>query len=311
MEKTWDKILSKDYLSSKWKELERTEQKNQIIIRICHKGALLSIDPKVFQSKTIHKNKLESVVIKGVRVPNGMGIIGDVLTGIVKSVESGLVKGVTIKEAKKTREKVLALHPEDSDYDANILIMRLADEKIAQQTLDNYMLTTQGFDIPIPGMPVNSSFSNLIENDILKSFIPKEQLKEMKIAIKKTQAEIKNVKKDYSKSGLKYKKKKYLGCQAVFLLEKKGEYCIAIKVNNFIITGSLLSAVGLLPLGSTFCDSLTKINKEPEIYTEQTDDGLIVRKTFSPEKSNYATESYLHKEEVEKIFELIIPALKK
>lgn len=311
MKKTWDKILSKNYLSSKWKEIERTEQNNQIIIRIYHKGALLSIDPKVFQSKTTHKNKLESVVIKGVEIPNGMETIGDFLTGIDKAAESGLVKEVTIKEAKKMREMVAALHPEDSDYDANILIMRLADKKIAQQTLDNYMLTTQGFDIPIPGMPVNSSFKNLLENDLLKSFMPNEQLEKMKIAIKETQAEISNIKKDYSKLGLKYKKKKYLGCQAVFLLEKKGEYCIAIKVNNFIITGSLLSAADLLPLGSTFCDSLTKINKVPEIYTEQTDDGLMVRKTFSPEKSNYATEGYLHKEEVEKIFKLIISTLKK
>ncbi|MDD4333197.1 MAG: hypothetical protein PHT51_03735 [Patescibacteria group bacterium] len=85
-------------------------------------------------------------------------------------------------------------------------------------------------------------------------------------------------------------------------------FYIGIVYKNFIINGSLLSAINSLPSGNTPCYSLT----QTEEVTSKTKEGGI---TFTdvaiiPLVSNYAREGYLCKEDAEEIYRSIISKLK-
>jgi len=87
------------------------------------------------------------------------------------------------------------------------------------------------------------------------------------------------------------------------------EMCLGIRVNNFVVSGSLFSMLSTLPLGNTFCHSLTKT--QTKIETEKIE-GKIYRTThILPVNSTLAKEGYLNQEEVEKIFDKLLTLLKK
>jgi len=86
------------------------------------------------------------------------------------------------------------------------------------------------------------------------------------------------------------------------------EMCLGVRVNNFVIFGSLLSILLTLPPGNTFCHSLTK--SQTKIETEKID-GKIYRTThIIPVNSTLTVEGYLNREEVEKIFDKLLTLLK-
>ncbi len=86
------------------------------------------------------------------------------------------------------------------------------------------------------------------------------------------------------------------------------EMCLGIRVNNFIISGNLLSILSTLPSGNTFCHSLTK--SQTKIETEKIE-GKTYRTThILPVNSTLAAEGYLNREEAEKILNELFTLLK-
>lgn len=176
---------------------------------------------------------------------------------------------------------------------------------------------------------------------MISRYVPKEQLEKLRSEIKKVQKKIsEEVKPSLLKSGVKYKEGKYLGCEAIYVESKNptpkpklkrppkktsggggyiwsldplpkisqpySEIIIsyqALLVKNFVITGSLLWEVVLLPSGNTPCYSLTRTTKKTMVNEGITFIDIV------PVVSNYAKEGYLHKEEAEKILKKLITKL--
>jgi len=179
--------------------------------------------------------------------------------------------------------------------------------------------------------------------------ISKEQWKKIRTETEKVQKQIKEeLRSSLAKAGVKYKEGKYLGYKVIYAESKNPtppprpksssnaknipggsggfddrfdplpkffqpylEKIVmhqAMLVKNFVITGSLLWIIASLPPGNTPCYSLTRSKKKTAITRE----GGEVFKDIAivPVVSNYAAESYLHKEEVEKIIKNLIAALK-
>ncbi len=91
--------------------------------------------------------------------------------------------------------------------------------------------------------------------------------------------------------------------------EKYLEMCLGVRVNNFVVSGSLLSMLVTLPVGNTFCHSLTKT--QTKIETEKIE-GKTYRTThILPVASTLAQEGYPNRDEAEKILSGLFTLLKK
>ena len=171
----------------------------------------------------------------------------------------------------------------------------------------------------------------------LEKGLPKMQ-EEIEKASKQIKEQYKKLK---AETGAQYYEGKYLGFPAVFVrtenpkfkqysapkplkssgktMEVSGgggkvkpskylEMCLGIRVNNFVVSGSLLSMLSTLPPGNTFCHSLTK--SQTKIETEKIE-GKIYRTThILPVASTLAAEGYFNKDEVEKILNKLFALLK-
>jgi hypothetical protein len=88
---------------------------------------------------------------------------------------------------------------------------------------------------------------------------------------------------------------------------KKIKSYMAFQVKKFIISGSLLGSVDMLPPGNTFCEALTKY--KIYIETEEVEGRIYKTRHLVPVESNYAAEGYANKEEVEKMLKVVIAQL--
>ncbi|MEI7615928.1 MAG: hypothetical protein WCJ54_04365 [Actinomycetota bacterium] len=82
---------------------------------------------------------------------------------------------------------------------------------------------------------------------------------------------------------------------------------MAIQVKKYVISGSLIASVEMLPDSNTFCEALTKYKIYVE--TEKVEGQTYTTKHLVPVASNYASEGYINKEEVEKILAGVISRL--
>ena len=74
---------------------------------------------------------------------------------------------------------------------------------------------------------------------------------------------------------------------------------MAIQVKEYLITGSFLGGVEMLPMGNTFCEALTKYKTCVE--TEKVEGQTYATRHMVPVESSYAAKDYANKEEVEKM----------
>jgi hypothetical protein len=84
---------------------------------------------------------------------------------------------------------------------------------------------------------------------------------------------------------------------------------MAIQAKEYIISGSLIGSVEMLPPGNTFCEALKKY--KIYIETEEVEGQTYTTKHLVPVESNYAAEGYANKEEVEKMLKIVIAQLLK
>jgi hypothetical protein len=84
---------------------------------------------------------------------------------------------------------------------------------------------------------------------------------------------------------------------------------LAVQAKKYIISGSLLANVEMLPAGNTFCEGLKR--HETYIETEKVEGQTYTTKHLVPVESNYAAEGYVNRDEVEKMLISVIDELLK
>ncbi len=164
----------------------------------------------------------------------------DIFEGMKASAETGLVPGLTVAKVEDLKNQIETLYPQKFDYTADLTIIGCADKQTAKQFFESYQtIPTQGLSAKVLGATIDTSLS-----DLIKVFAPKEMAKEVESALEKG-------KKELADSGVKIEKGKHLGEKALFHVGKNGKKgCMAILINNFVITG-MLSVFEELEAGST------------------------------------------------------------
>jgi len=84
---------------------------------------------------------------------------------------------------------------------------------------------------------------------------------------------------------------------------------MAIQVKKYIISGSLLASVEMLPMGNTFCEALRR--HKTYVETEKVEGQTYTTRHMVPVESSYAAKDYANKEEVEKMLTAVIVRLLK
>ncbi len=146
--------------------------------------------------------------------------------------------------------------PGESDLSADISVTRHQTEEIAKQSFKNMaLMPTKGFNVPvpggvqIPGMPKDMTITELLGSNIYekymsgeqlkkyekyipkkeiekykkyvsKEYMSKERLEKIKSAMEEVQEKIPEVKQDFLESGIKFKERKYLGYEAIYMEAK-------------------------------------------------------------------------------------------
>ena len=334
MEKFLAQLIPKNWLANKnWEEFSRQIGENHISIRLRHLNPEINLTPELAkgygQGKSI--SEYESIVYHGISTRRGSGM-KDFFEGMTKMAESGLTPGVTptsVQNLKNQYQKADVDISGKYDLDAIITIAGFTDEKIAEsQLLSFQILPTHGFtEMPVPGMERTGikNLGELLKSDYYKSAmkfsLSKEQFEQLEKGLPKMQEEIerasKQIKEQYKKlkaeTGARYYQGKYLGFPAVFVQTenpkfKQSPMCLGLRINNFVVSGSLLYMLSTFPPGNTFCHSLTKFQKKTEVERIE---GKVFRTIhILPVASALAAEGYFNKEEVEKIFKKLFTLLR-
>lgn len=180
------------------------------------------------------------------------------------------------------------------DYYATLGISGYPDRKTARQFFESYFNDFISFDNKVPGAAFDINIG-----DLLEAFAPKELVKEAKQALGKAQ-------KSLSKSGIKTKRGKFLGEEALFVRGKNGvEICQAVLINNFIVMGDILG-YPLLPAGSTPVHSVA-------CQTARENHNSKCRCNYCkshPECSTLQAEDFIHREKVESLLKDVIARIK-
>ena len=347
-------------LPKKWQETSRSGSENQICAWLNHINPLANVDPKISQDQDLTPPGQDDVRTIKVGVPVTQRPIGEFYDSMKAFILSGFAPPQLTLEKLEKLWKGMTKTPgferlKESDLSADISIAQYQTAQIAEQSFKNMaLMPTKGFDVPvpvlgisqIPGLSKNATFTELLESDIYKNIIPKEDLEKLRTEIKDVQKQMPKIRQDFSKKGVKYQERKYLGHRAIYLSFKNptpkpktkttssskknvggggGGLMIldplpkinrpyqktlisyqAILVKNFVVLGSLLWTVAGLLPGNTPCYSLKQFKRKIRLDEEGIKFIYIV-----PVVSTYKKEGYLHKEGIEEIFNSIFSALRK
>jgi len=215
-----------------WKEASRMGSEDQVVIRVFHANPLSNIDPKELEDKSLESSDSNVFITKMAVPTSGVRPMNDFYRIMKGMIAGGMMPPEWTPGKLETlwggmTKSANAERPGESDMANDIEIIQCKDEKIAWQTLKNKaLMPTQGLDVPIPGnimipgLPENMSMSDLFQSDMLKNFIPKEQLEnfsKMQSTIKEAQKQMPKIKQNLEKKGVKYREGKLFGCKAVFM----------------------------------------------------------------------------------------------
>ncbi len=218
-------------LPKTWKEASRLGTEHNAMIHVYHINPLAHLDPKRLKDQVMPSADPEVSITKIGLPTESIHPLDDFYKGMKAAIASGLMPPEWTAQKLETLWKGMtatphAERPGESDLANDIEIIQCPDEDFARQTLKNKgQMPTRGFDVPIPGgvlipgMPKNATMSDILQSDMLKKFIPKEQLgqlEKMQSAIKGVQAQMPKIKQGLEEKGVKYKEGKYLGCEAIY-----------------------------------------------------------------------------------------------
>jgi hypothetical protein len=220
-------------LPAGWREVSRSGNENQLIVRVCHVNPLSHVDPKIFQDQPISSGPKSSVSKLGVSLPSGAGgPTGDFFKAMKAFIESGFAPAyMTIAWLDDLHKKMTqtpgAEIPDEADLAIDVSIVQYQTKEMAEQSFKNYgSFPMAGFGMPAIGASASASgaktpnFMDLLEGDALKQYVSKEQLEKMRATAKEMKEKMKEqmpkLQEAMKKAGLQYKEGKYLGYRAIF-----------------------------------------------------------------------------------------------
>ncbi|MGB9722216.1 MAG: FecR family protein [bacterium] len=226
-------------------------------------------------------------------------------------VENPSIKLVTVADYSTDGKKGIEISK--YDFVANLSITGYGDKQDARQFFENYFNDFISFDNKAPGAAFDINIG-----DLLEAFAPKELIKEAKEAVSRAH-------KSLSKTGIKAKKGKFLGKEALFITGKNDEQvCQAVLINNFFIMGDILG-YPLLPMGNTpvhsvACQTAQETHNKPGPSILVTKGDRVVKHINPKCQCNYCkphpacstlqTEDFIHREKVEALLQDIFARIK-
>lgn len=336
----------KDYtfeLPKSWHETSRMGNENQLYLNLNHFSPLAHLDASLLRDKVLSNPGDAVQVVKiGIPVPS-WGPIKASFDGMIAGLKvmGDMESAKKVGDSYKTfSTSPLSERPEETDFGGNIGIIQYENESIARQYFENTgVIPGFGSDLPLAN---GMTMEELFKNDAVRKLMSKEQLKEMELGMKKIKEKMPELKQAEAKAKRMYIRGKYLGFDALYVensstntntppnpkvptkkktgmggcygyigtidpLPKNPEYesegtiiYQSVLVNRYVVNGALLGAITLLPSGKKACYSLTQTKEVTD-----TVEG-ITSKYIVPTISDYATEGYLNKEEVEQILKNVI-----
>lgn len=307
---TVSKSIEQSLLGSQWKKFGETLAPNQIVVQIGH------INPELKMDKTLVGGGLISggpapVAATGVRYTPEMtrGNLKDFYTTMEANIKAGYMPGYTVEMIEDLRKKMNKTHPEEFDMVADVVVIRCADEKTAEQALNGRGEVSEGniFHSQIPGAPEGMDMSAVLKNKVVQAQMTKEQ----KAQWKKMEPMMKDVgqqmKTELDKAGMKNFKGEIFGHPAIFFKQENHKICIGSIVKNFMITGSLLYSFQSLPDGDAPCESVSQFDSKK--ISERVEGATYHRTEVSPKESTIRSEGFLNRDEAEEILNKIFKQL--
>lgn len=328
----WKEFLPAGWLPETWKERERLVSEGGVCLKICHFNPVLKAHPTYSKPGTISSSadgkEITVAVGSEKRSSGGPKHLFEILDACL---QAGYLPGWEgkIEDLRKQYTTLLGPEFEKFDFDTEIVISQLPDEKIAKLQFEDYLspgkslsLMTSEKPKSILGIPDGTSVMDLFKSDAWRSQVGSklsdeqleqlekfynEQLPELHLKAEKMRKE---VEKERERTGVKGHKAKYLGCEAIYYaggVHKNAKMYVAFLMNRYLITGRFLWAIGMLPPGGTPCDSLTKF--ETKTTTERIGNETFTTHEIIPLKRTCAQEDYLNKEECEEILKTVFQAV--
>ncbi|MFA7244163.1 MAG: hypothetical protein WC080_02670 [Patescibacteria group bacterium] len=296
---------------SQWKSFKKSSSVNQTVVSVGHFSPEIKMDRTLVDGGLISGGP-EPVAATGVKYSKEMtrGNLADFYKGMKACAASGYMPGVTVETIEKLRQEMNKSHPEEYDMVADIIVVEYPDEKTAGEAMKNQSDTAEGnlYNSQIPGAPAGMDLEKVLNSKVVQAQMTPTQKAQMDKMQSLMKSSAPKIKAEREKSGLQNEQGTVLGRPAVFLIQdEKKRFCIAVRVKNYLITGSLLYSYESLPDGATPCESVSQFDSKK--ISERVEGATYHRTEVSPKTSTIGAEGFLNKDEVEKIFEKLFSKL--
>jgi hypothetical protein len=297
-------------LPSNWEINMHEGSDTSCILGLAHKNPVLHADPILLKQSTVSSkgNVITSTQGSEIKSPRYKEFIDTMKQSPFPKVKKAFTKvEKSIREASETFPATMQTTgiTEKYDYVFNLVVASYSDNNTAKTMLENYKDSPmQGIDFKVPGVKVPGTSGMPSVTQTLSDPLVQEQMKKyMKPSeLKKVLKEIRNVsaemKKQMKEENIKFSIKKYLGGDALCRSHKPVFYMM-IRYGKYVLSGDFVQSITSQKPGSTPCDSLTKY--KIKVTKEKIGNETFTDREIIPLKSNYKTEGYLHREEMENI----------
>ncbi len=334
--------LPSGWLPKGWDEVSRDGNEIMVTLKLSHLDPENQANPLLISGNPTAQVNGETVSVHGIAPRGTMTKFFDSMTAMAAT---GWMKGYTPEKITEIRGKFNQMQDEKYDSTYYISICRYPDEIQAKQALQNQIdIHTTGLDygnlfknLQNPEVLKHLTLEQRKNMDLLTS-----QTKNIKIPTSSSSPEIKYFMDKYAGYPAVYcemANPEYLRFMAPKpkikprdpnqfqgggfdplagkgLLPKRPKLtpppkifkgCLAFKMDEYVISGTLISAIDYLPKGNTFHESLTKT--KTYIETEKVEGQTYTTKHLLPVASTYASEGYVYQEQAEEIVKKIINSI--
>lgn len=311
MPKDMAAIIDKSLLGSQWKKFNGNSSSNQTTVSVGHFNPEIKIDRTLVDGGLISGGPSPTMAT-GVKYSKEMtrGNLKDYYKVMKANAEAGWLPGYTPEMIEQQRTEMNKYHPEEYDAVADIVITEFSDDKTADQMMTNQSQISEGnvFNAQIPGAPEGMDMEKILNNKAVQAQMTEEQ----RAQLKKIQPLMKDagvkMKAEREKAGLKNTKGDILGYPAIFYEMGDKKFCIAVRVQKYVLTGSLLYSFQSFPDGNIPCQSVSQFSSKK--ITENVGGKMYQRTEVSPKQGTLRAEGFLNRTEIEEILKKIFTQLK-
>jgi hypothetical protein len=208
---------------SRWQEIKRAAGEKQIFFRIGHLNPEVNIDPVNGRPNQVLKEEKRGNVIETtstVGISTKKGNMTDFYEAMIGLANMGFLPGFSVGKIEKLRRDINKEQPEECDFWSDISVAKFQDEKIAAQSLENY-INQFGVGLansPVPGAD-NMTLVDVFKNPAVKEAAKKQGVSEEKMAeaLEKIKEASSQAVEQVAKSGVSYREGDFHNYPAVYL----------------------------------------------------------------------------------------------